>query len=439
MTDNTPDLADQHPEVQASDVHAAEAGSVSMAKMLESFALMTLHSLAESRGQSMRGLLQDMTGLSKGRIAKGNLDDLRPTTLTKIAEHQETWLEDTFKESPEQLARVRARIAASPTLSNGKNAIFATWIHQFELAPEIVLSISKAVALVVDEVLDALLEACTVDDLERFKRTLLEHLLQQGIALAGGDLPVAFPASAAELKACEAIETWSQAEALTRLLLDHWYTNMIAALDAEWSSQYFAGRQTMPLFPLVMGAVPSSWSEPSGTAPRKRLVIRPSRQLLQFLYALAYLIRKKKWPKNPPKPSALAEALIQHELTEAANRALIYNYFDGTTELTFDTVWDHWDQMVRGFFPNMRPEDRPKPPYPMIQLALQWQKLFVQNKGRTLFVLDMEKYKALWSHYRQRWDDQQTERERAVPQTGHTKGEPIEWPAWMLNQSSSAS
>lgn len=303
MTDKTTELADQYPEVQASDVHAAEAGSVSMAKMLESFALMTLHSLAESRGQSMRGLLQDMTGLSKGRIAKGKLDDLRPSTLTKIAAHQETWLEDTFKESPEQLARVRASIAASPTLSNGKNAFLATWIHQFELAPEIVLPISKAVALVVDEVLDALLGACTAGDLEQFKRTLLEHLLQQGIDLAGGDRPDAFPASAAELKACEAIETWSQAEALTRLLLDHWYTNMIAALDAEWSSQYFAGRQTMPLFPLVMGAVPSSWSEPNGTASRKRLVIRPSRQLLQFLYALAHLIRRKNGPKTHRNPA----------------------------------------------------------------------------------------------------------------------------------------
>lgn len=118
---------------------------------------------------------------------------------------------------------------------------------------------------------------------------------------------------------------------------------------------------------------------------------------------------------------------------------MIYNYFDGTTELTFDKVCDHWDQMAQRILRNRKPEDRPMPPYPMIRLALQWQKLFVQNKGRTLFVLDMEKYKALWSHYRQRWDDQQAERERAVPQTGHTKGEPIEWPAWMLNQSSSPS
>lgn len=439
MTDKTPELVALNSETQVSDVPAADASSASVAKMLEGLALLPLHSLAESRGQSMRGLLQDMTGLSKGRIAKGKLDDLRPSTLTKIAAHQETWLEDTFKESPEQLASVRASIAASPTLSNGKNAIFATWIHQFELAPEIVLPISKAVALVVDEVLDALLEACTADDLEQFKRTLLEHLLQQGIALAGGDLPVAFPASAAELKACEAIETWSQAEALTRLLLDHWYTNMITSLDAEWSSQYFAGRQTMPLFPLVMGAVPSSWSDPNVTASRKRLVVRPSRQLLQFLYALAYFARYKKWPQNPPKPGDLADELIQHELTKEANRALVYNYFDGTTELTFDKVWDHWDQMAQRFMRNKKPEDRPMPPYPMILLALQWQKLLVQNKGRTLFVLDMEKYRVLWDHYRQRWDDQQAERERAVPQTGHTKGEPIEWPAWMLNQSSSAS
>lgn len=439
MTDKTPELENQNPEAQASDMPAAEASSASVAQMLEGFALMTLHSLAENRGQSMRGLLQDMTGLSKGRIAKGKLDDLRPSTRGKIAAHQEEWLEDTFKGFPEQLTQVRAHIAASPTLRNGKNAIFATWIHPFELAPEMVLPISKDVALVVDEVLDALLEACTADDLDRFKRTLLEHLRQQGIAISGGDLPVAFPATASELEGCEAISTWSQAAALIRLLLDHWYTNMIAALDAEWSSQYFAGRQTTPLFTLVMGALPASWSQPNATSSHNRLVIRPSRQLLQFLYALTFFVRYKKWPKSPPKPSALAEALIQHELTEEANRALIYNYFDGTTELTFDQVCDHWVQMAQHFMPNKKPEDVYAPPFPMIRLALQWQKLFVQNKGRTLFVLDMEKYKALWSHYRQRWVEQQAERERAVPQTGHTKGESIEWPAWMLNQSSSSS
>lgn len=439
MTDKTPELADQHPEVQASDVHVAEASSASVAQMLEGLSLLPLHSLAENRGQSMRSLLQDMTGLSKGRIAKGKLDDLRPSTRQKIAAHQQQWLEDTFKDRPEQLVRVQANIAASPTLGNGKVAVLATWVHQFEHSPEFVLPVSKAVALVVDEVLDALLIACAEDDLEHWKQTLLDHLRQRGTAISIGDQPVALPATADDLDTCKAISTWSQAEALTKQLLDHWYLNMITALDAEWSSQYFAGRQTMPLFPLVMGAVPAGWSEPNGTSSRKRLVIRPSRQLLQVLYALTYFVRYKKWPKNPPKPGALAEALIQHELTEEANRALIYNYFDGTTDLTFDQVCDHWIQMAQHFMPNKKPEDLYGPPYPMIRLALQWQKLLVQNQGRTLFVLDMEKYKALWSHYRQRWVEQQAERERAVPQTGHTKGEPIVWPDWMLNQSSSSS
>ena len=439
MIDKTPELADQHPEAQASDVPAAEASSASVAQMLEVFALMALHSLAESRGQSMRSLLQDMTGLSKGRIAKGKLDDLRPSTHQKIADHQQQWLKDTFKDRPEHLVRVQANIAASPILGNGKGAVLATWVHQFEHSPECVLPISKAVALVVDEVLDALLMACAEDDLERWRQILLDHLRQRGTAISNGDQPVALSATADELDACKAISTWSQAAALTSQVLDHWYIDMIAALDAEWSSQYFAGCQTMPLFPLVMGAVPANWSEPHGTSSRKRLVIRPSRQLLQFLYALTNFVRYKKWPKNPPKPSDLADVLIQHELTEEANRALIYNYFDGTTKLTFDQVYDHWVQMAQHHMLSRKPEDLPGPPFPMIMLALQWQKLFVLNKGKTLFVLDMEKYKTLWHHYRQRWDEQQAERERAVPQTGRTKGEPIVWPEWMLNQSSSSS
>lgn len=439
MTDKTPELADQHPEVQASDLHVAEASSASVAQMLEGLALFPLHSLAENRGQSMRSLLQDMTGLSKGRIAKGKLDDLRPSTRQKIAAHQQQWLEDTFKDRPEQLVRVQANIAASPTLGNGKVAVLATWVHQFEHSPEFVLPVSKAVALVVDEVLDALLMACAEDDLEHWKQTLLDHLRQRGTAISIGDQPVALPTTADDLDTCKAISTWSQAEALTKQLLDHWYLNMITALDAEWSSQYFAGRQTMPLFPLVMGGIPANWSAPDKTSSRKRLVIRPSRQLLQFLYALAYRIRYKKWPKAAPKPNVLTDILYQPDLSEEANRALIYNYFDGTADLTFDRVYDHWVQLAQHRMPSRKPEELPIPPFPMIMLALQWQKLFVLNKGKTLFVLDMEKYKTLWCHYRQRWDEQQAERERAVPQTGHTKGEPIVWPDWMLNQSSSAS
>lgn len=439
MAKKLPNSPGQHPAAQASRASAAEASSASVVNKLESFVRLTLHGMAESRGQSIRKLLQDITGLSKARIAKGKLDDVRLSTQKKIAAHQEKWLEDVFEGRREHLARAQALIAASPNLCNGKNAVLATWVHQFEVAPELVLPISKAVALTVDEVVDALLAACAQDDLERWKQTLLQHVRQHSVANSDSGQTVVFATNDAELGACEAIGTWAQAEALTIRLLDHWYLSTIAALDAEWGSHYFAGRQTMPLFPLVMGSMPPGWSDPERALSRKRLVIRPSRQLLQFLHALAHFVRYKKWPKNPPKPSELADALFRPDLTEEANRALIYNYFDGTAELTFDQVHSHWIQMAQHFMPNKNPQDLPDPPYPMIQLALQWQKLFVLEEGRALFVLDMAEYETLWRHYRQRWDEHQAKRDQANMRADHRRNEPVVWPAWMLNQSSSSS
>lgn len=434
MTDKTPELPDPNHKSRATLEPAAEGGSASVAKMLESFALLTLHSLAECRGQSIRSLLQDMTGLSKGRIAKGKLDNLRPSTRKKIAAHQQKWLEDTFKDKPEHLASVQAHIAASPTLSNGKGAILATWVHQFERSPEFVLPISKAVALIVDEIFDALLGACADDDLERWKQMLLDHLRQRGIAISVGDQRVVLAATAAELEACEAICTWSQAAALTSRLLEHWYLNIITALDAEWSSHYFAGRQTMPLFPLVMGRLPDGLGTQGKAASRKKSMVRPSQQLLQFLYALVFFYRYKKWPAQAPRPSTLAGILYRSDQKELANNALLYNYFDGTTELTFDRVYDHWVQLTQHFMGEKKPENLPVPPYPMISLALQWQRLFVLNEGKTLFALDMRKYEALWRHHRQRWDEHQAARNLANWHAGHRSNEPIVWPAWALNQ-----
>jgi len=73
----------------------------------------------------------------------------------------------------------------------------------------------------------------------------------------------------------------------------------------------------------------------------------------------------------------------------------------------------------------------------MIMLALQWQALLVQDKGKSFFLPDLEQYNRLWRHRRQQWEKHPSSQETFARHADHQKGEPLDWPAWALNQSSS--
>jgi hypothetical protein len=193
------------------------------------------------------------------------------------------------------------------------------------------------------------------------------------------------------------------------------------------------------MFPLVMVRPQAGLMETMKISSRKNVFFRPSRRLLEFLYAMVFYIRYKKWPAKSPSPKTLAEILYRPGTTELPGESLINNYFDGSTKLTVELVIDHWCQIFEHFMPKRREEDLQNPPLPMIWLALHWQKLLVQDKGRSFVLPDLANYQVLWQHRHQHWSAQQADRNKDVIQTGHTTGKPNEWPPWMLNQSSSSS
>jgi hypothetical protein len=405
-------------------------GAAAVAQVLESFALMPFHGFAEGRNQSMRSLLQEVTGLSKARIANGNIGALRPSTEQKIDKHMQRWLEKEVN-NPEVLACVREKIASSPLTLSGAQAPLAGWLHMSELQPELPLSISKAVALVIDELVEALLNACRAGDLSAYQQIWLAHFEQHGEAVRIGGDPVALPAADAELDLFRVIASWEDSVTPTKKVMDHLYIDVITALDAEWSSYYFCGRQSMPLFPLVMVRLQDGLMESKRATSRKNVVYRPSRRLLEFLYALVYLVRYKKWPSSPPTPKKLAVALGEES-------SLISNHFDGSRKLTLKMVIRYWNRMLAHFMPERNEGQRPNPPFPLIELALQWQSLLIRDKGKTIFLFDHEEYNTLWCHRRQQWLANQAEPDGAELKIGHPKNEAIEWPAWMLSQSSSS-
>jgi len=306
MTSPTEPMANKNSKVR--DLIAPDAAAV--AHVLEAFALMPLHMLAEVRNQSIASLLHDVTGLSKARISQGNLDAIRESTRKKIHEHQQKLQEDQIAD-PDELAYVRHRASIAPKTQSGMYAVLAGWIHQLEVLPEVPLPISKAVSLTIDELLEALLETCRDNDLHNFKQILSCHIKHHGTAVRIGDEPSCAPAKVSDLAELDALENWSQTASFMKRFVDSLYLDVISALDAEWSSHYFSGRQCCPLFPLVMVRPRDGLLEGRVKLPSKNLIFRPSRRLLEFLYALTFYIRHQKWPAQPPSPQTLADILFR--------------------------------------------------------------------------------------------------------------------------------
>lgn len=412
------------------------AGLEAVARSFLSLALMPLHAVAESRNQSIPSLVHHITGLSKARISKGNLDAVRPSTKKKIEQHMERVLQEQFAGSSKDLDDFKAKMEATPLTSSGEAAHLAGWIHHFEFLPWVPLPMTKAVALTIDELVEALLTCCRNDDLPGFKQRLLTHLQLHGwcVGSAGG-LPVEPVPDADLLKLREATD-WEQVADVTRDLPECMYWDVVSSLDAEWNTHYFASRQTMPLYPLVMVRAQEGLLETMKVRSRRNIIFKPVRRLLEFLYALAFFFRYKRWPSKAPTPKILAGILYRPDKDELAEESLINNYFDGTTKLTVDLVMTHWDQLLDHFIPSRPATERPNPPFPMIILALQWQTLLVRDRGRSFLIPDIKMYETLWSH---RHKQSKLLYAQGTSISGQLVGDPINWPVWSLNQPSSSS
>lgn len=409
-----------------------------MTRRLQALSLMPLHALAEGRNQSIPSLLHEVTGLSKARISKGNLEAIRPSTLAKVDRHLEELLQEHFKGDQEVLQSCRRKIAVAPATCSGEQAPLACWVHQIEFQPWIPLPITKGVALTIDELVEALLTCCHGNDLRDFKSVLLAHFGHHEQAVHAIEQITSEPATENELETLQNIVDWEQANNWTWNLVEQLYWDLISSLDAEWNSHYFSGRQTKPLFPLVMVRPQEGLLKSLKVVSRKNIFFKPVRRLLEFLYALAFYFRYKRWPTKAPTPKTLAEILYRPGSKELAEERLISNYFDGTTKVKLDLVLEHWEQLVQHFMATRLESERPNAPLPMIMLALQWQNLLVQDKGRSFLMPDMKRYETIWYRRRGQWSALQTQQDAGFPKAGQPTREAIDWPEWSFSQSSSS-
>lgn len=401
-----------------SELRVENKEAVQVACVIEAFALMPLHGHAEVNGKALRTVLQEMTGLTPSRIAKGKLDSMRPSTLTKIAIHQEEWLKEQAGKSTELLASMQASIATTPKMTSGGIGQLAAWVHGFEKLPELPLTRSKQVALVVDELIETLMSACMAGDLAAYRQALLKHFGQHGSPIRLEGEPLA-PMDG-DIQEIKGLSSWQEARALIGQLFEHLYLDILSALDVEWGNLISGNEHVPPLFPLVMPKAKDGLELGIVPASKKNLFIRPSRRLLVLMHALLHRYYRLKWPPKAASPRVLSESLdlMPSDLS---------NYFDGSRKLTYSKAANYWKDLCHHFSKGQaRLQDMPILPAPLIWLALYWQQILVNDKERSIILLDTATYFAFWQRRHDMW-------------LGPSKDSAIEWPSWLTGQSSSQS
>lgn len=80
-----------------------KTGQDTVRRALEAMAIAPLKNLALINGKSFRPFLSEISGLSSGRIAQGNLEKLRLPTIKRIQETANAWCYETAKKKSGQM------------------------------------------------------------------------------------------------------------------------------------------------------------------------------------------------------------------------------------------------------------------------------------------------------------------------------------------------
>jgi len=396
-------------------------GHNAVRQVLEALAIAPLANLGQIHGKSLRPLLTEITGLSAGRIAQGNLEKVRPSKIKEIQENATAWTHEQGKKRGWSADEVSALIANPPKKCDGDTGLRASWIKSMEVQDTIRLPYAIARAMQADELFQSLIDACNNHDIDKFKQIVSENKNLSGQPNHNDTNGHTAPDSS-DVK-WTAISEWGELGPVLNNFLESLIFDIHTALDAEWGCQYFQAMRPMPLFLWVAPRIKEDWDIQSGTKPSRNPIHRPVRRLLELSHALVHRHYRKNWPTLPVGRSELGTAL---ELADAH----IGNYFDGTRKLTIDAYASYWNALCRHFSPpNKGTEDYPRCPVPLGVMAIIWQETLIRNtsesKLKSFVLLDEDDYKNRWRRHR-------------INSAGQPSSGDVDWPDWLLNQSVSS-
>lgn len=389
---------------------------------LEALEIVPLANIGLIQGKTWRPFFTEITGLSAGRIAQGNLENIRPSTLKRVQENVTSWAYEQGKKrgwTPEDCS---AQMAAVPKKLDGKVGSWASWIKSMEIQDVMHLPLTIALALKADELLQSLIDACNHDDIERFKRDVCTHQEGSNQASLMGSLGPASKQLTQDAK-WDAISDWNGLSEILSKRLEYVLLDIYSGLDAEWGNQYFPTTHPLPFFLWIAPRINENWDIQSGPVPSKNLIHRPVRRLLELSFAVAHKHYRKRWPSAPVGRSELGKALLLSD-------AHVGNYFDGTRKLTLSAYSTYWQAMCRHL---SSAHDKSGNdlicPTPLAVMAITWQETLIENtsenKLKSFTLLGEEDYKRRWECHRRKWAILSPSIE-------------VDWPVWLLNQSVSS-
>lgn len=344
-------------------------------------------------GKALGPFLAELTGLSTSRFRSGNGLILRESTLRKVrANAEKRTMESVLKNSgcEEQVVEY---FKSAPSARANQPRPYADFIYALEIAGSVKLPLTIAFAEEVDCLANSIAIAYQADDLDSFK-----------VAIAGCNWGEGVSRPIAEEKegerrfaALNATTNWDEAFAELADFPDNVFICLLAALDAEHGSTFFTRFKPRPLFLLVAPKLnPAFDPNALDKTPRRNLVYRPVRRLLELSHALMFWARHKRWPAKPVGRKALGEAIGLDDRS-------IGNLFDGTRNLTatsFDSMWRSMSKSVANSAPFPAP-------VPLMLAAICWQNGLItrypNQKLRSVAVLNDDYYTYYWTWHRQRW------------------------------------
>lgn len=362
-------------------------------------------------GKSLRPLLTELFDLSPSRLRRGKSWELRESTKRRAIESAKQRCQQNAAKNGWNAAEIDARQQSIPSFLAGASRPYTDFIYGLEYLGCWKLPLTMAFAEEVDKLVIKLLAAREANNLESFKQTIIE--CDWGEGEPGS---ITYQQEAAQcMETFRTAPNWIAALTAARSFFDNMLLLLLAALDAEYGSTRFGRFQPRPLFLLVTPKINPKFSLDSlDKSPRRNLVNRPVRRLLELSHALTVWVKEQRWPNKPVGRKELGEAL-------GLDDQVVGNFFDGTRKMNaklFETLWLKMCETVAMCEPFA-------PPTPLLLAAISWQNALMaqhpNQKLKRVTLINEANYSRFWTWHRQRWVSQLSQ---------GTEG----WPAWLDDQ-----
>lgn len=354
-------------------------------------------------GKATRSLISEITRISLSRLRRGKSFTFRESTANRAIRSAIDWSRNRVIDKGWGEEEWNLLVESAPSSIAGEPRPFADFIHGLKVPGAYEFPQATAFAEEIDLAAIKLLDSYKSDDLESFKRSVLDCAWLEVVASQ--------QEISEQMATLRTATDWDAALPVAQQFIFDMLLCYFAALDAEFGLKYFTRFKLRPLFLLVIPKLNATVDSGSiGNVPKRNLIHQPIRRLLELSHALMVWGKDQRWPSKSVGRKELGVALgldDQH----------IGNYFDGTRNMYATSFVSYWEKMCRTVA-----ECEPFPaPIPLLLAAIFWQRTiahYPNDKLKSFVLPDKETYTRFWLWHHQRWGSQ-------------LDREAVGWPTWL--------